>query len=206
MNVAAWRMLCQQSRLESGVPHDQTIFPRRFILNQALPELRRRSHRPARIHPPCLRHGGGRIVDSSLDARRSCSSRCRPSGGSRNDGADASTSPSGPTSSSASSVPKWLAATYVNGKQMYCRSVHAGTGSTSVSDGARARRRRTGTRLDVHARRTPGLGFDPARGRLQGVCRRSSRPRPIAVSPRRQWTVPAAEPDVGKPVGAIHTA
>ncbi len=86
------------------------------------------------------------------------------------------------------------------------RSVHAGTGSTSVSDGARTRRRRTGTRLDVHTRRTPGLGFDPARGRLQGVCRRSSRSRPIAVSPRRQWTVPGAEPDVGKPVGAIHTA
>jgi hypothetical protein len=195
---------CQQNCLASGVPHDHIIFAPRSILDEALRELRRRSHRPARIHPPCIRHGGGRIVDSSVDARRPCKSGC-PSGGSRNDGADAR--PRRVDLLFRRRRARRIGSGDVRQRQADVRrGVHAGTDSTSVSDGARTRRRGTGTGLDVHTRRTPGLGLDSARGRLQGVCRRSPRPRPIAVSPRRQRTVPGAKSDVGKPVGTIHAA
>ena len=74
------------------------------------------------------------------------------------------------------------------------RVVHSRAGAAPVSDRARARRRRAGARLDGHAGRTPRLGADSARGRLQGLRRRSSGARPIAVSPGRGRSVPRAEP------------
>ena len=80
----------------------------------------------------------------------------------------------------------------VNGKQMYVESfipaqvrhpypivlVHGGGGQ--------------GTRLDGHAGRAPRLGADPARGRLQGLCRRSAGPRTLAAIIPTSTAVPRA--------------
>ncbi len=86
------------------------------------------------------------------------------------------------------------------------RVVHSGAGAPPVSDRARARRRRAGARLDGHAGRTPRLDADSPRGRLQGLRRRSSGPRPIAVSSGRGRSVPRAEPAARTDVGAVHAA